>query len=77
MSRPYAPEPHTHYDGNDPHSYNMHDVLDPPELNTLVDQLERENKLYVNGVQYFMCEHTAPNDEGVIYARLRPVDRPF
>ena len=78
MNRPYAPEPRTHYDGADGHGYAMNDVLDPPELNDLVDELERQNVVYVRGTRYIIDQLAmGPTSDGTYFARLRPEDIPF
>ncbi len=66
-------EPRTHNDANDPHGYRMHDVIEPPELSGLVDQLERENIVYHRGTRYIIDEFMAlKTSDGTMYARLRP-----
>lgn len=76
MNRPYAPEPKTHYDGADGHGYQMHDVLDPPELNDLQDDLERRNIVYIKGMAYELSSYGEPYSDGSRHATLR-IYEPF
>lgn len=77
MNRPYPPEPVTHYDGEGGHGYNMHDVLDPPELNELVADMERSNVVYIKGERYILTWWSDPQPDGHLDARLRPEEMPF
>jgi hypothetical protein len=64
-------EPRTHYDKTDNHHYDMHDVLDPPELNDLVDHLERQNIIYIKGIAYELASYGECYSDGSRYATLR------